>query len=185
MSNKRTNSVLLFIVGVFFLVSVLVCNGEQEKETLGEGIPRIILEEFSLTETREGEKLWILDALHARVFNELIHVDSVAIRFFNKEGVEFSLLQAPGGMLNTRTHNVLVGDSVVVLTNDSTKLYTDSLFWMNDSELIITDCPVTIVKSDSTIIEGTGLRADPYLEKIEILGTTQGISPIKLPDINR
>jgi hypothetical protein len=99
--------------------------------------------------------------------------------------VEFSVLTAPGGILNTRTHNVLVGDSVEVVTNDSIRLRTDSLFWMNDSELIVTDRPVTIIKADSTVIRGTGLRADPYLERIEILGTTQGMSPIELPDINR
>jgi hypothetical protein len=47
----------------------------------------------------------------------------------------------------------------------------------------MTNRDVMIIKQDSTIIEGTGLRADPYLEKIEILGTTKGVSPIELPDI--
>jgi len=168
-----------------FLVLMVKCDQEGTKEYLGEGIPRIVLEEFSITETRAGDKIWVLNALHARVFDELIHVDSIRIHFFNKEGEEFSFMRAPGGILNTRTHNVLVGDSVEVYTNDSIRLYTDSLFWMNDSELIVTNRPVTIIKADSTIIQGTGLRADPYLEKIEILGTTQGTSPIKLPDINR
>lgn len=183
---KRTIVSTLMSMVPLCLAAVLVsCDQGEVKESLGEEIPRIILEKFSLTETRQGEKVWVLQALHARVFNELIHVDSIRVRFFNKAGEEFSLMQAPGGVLNTRTHNVLVGDSVEVITNDSVRLYTDSLFWMNDSELIITNRPVTIIKADSTIIRGTGLRADPYLEKIEILGTTQGISPIKLPDINR
>jgi len=176
---------LLFILGLVCLTVYTACDHDDNKECLGEGIPRIILEQFSLTETRTGEKLWVLQAFHARVFDELIHVDSITIQFFNKEGIEFSIMRAPGGILNTRTHNVLVGDSVEVLTNDSIRLYTDSLFWMNDSELIVTNRPVTIIKADSTVIQGKGLRADPYLEKIEILGTTQGISPIELPDINR
>lgn len=175
----------VIIIGTLLTGVFIACDQEETKEYLGEGIPRIILEEFSLTETRTGEKIWILHALHARVFDELIYVDSIKIKFFNKEGEEFSLMRAPGGVLNTRTHNVLVGDSVEVVTNDSIRLYTDSLFWMNDSELIVTNKPVTIIKADSTVIQGTGLRADPYLEKIEILGTAQGMSPIQLPDINR
>jgi LPS export ABC transporter protein LptC len=148
-------------------------------------LPRIVLEKFCLTETKKGEKLWTLDAEHARVYDEIIKVDSVKIRFYDKEQIEFSVLYSPGGILNTKTHNVLVGDSVVVCTNDSTKLFTDSLFWQNDSELILTNRDVKIVKKDSTVIEGKGLRADPYLERIEIIGHTTGVSPFELPDINR
>jgi LPS export ABC transporter protein LptC len=177
--------IILPITLTFFSAVTIVCNDQEDKESLGEGVPRIILEQFSLTETRQGERIWVLEAVHARVFDELIHVDSIVVHFYNKEGEEFSIMRAPGGILNTRTHNVLVGDSVEVFTNDSIQLYTDSLFWMNDSELIVTNRPVKIVKADSTVIEGNGLRADPYLEKIEILGTAQGISPIKLPDIRR
>jgi LPS export ABC transporter protein LptC len=162
---------------------IIACDEEQIKGSSHEGLPRITIEQFCLTETRRGEKLWILDAELAREYEDIIKVDNVKIRFFNKEQVEFSVLHAPGGILNKTTHNVLVGDTVIVMTNDSTKLFTDSLFWMNDSQIIMTNRDVMIVKQDSTVIEGTGLRADPYLEKIEILGTTKGVSPIELPDI--
>ncbi|UCC12912.1 MAG: LPS export ABC transporter periplasmic protein LptC [candidate division WOR-3 bacterium] len=175
--NKKLTGVLLLVL------LAIACDEEQVKGALHEELPRIIIEEFSLTETRMGEKLWILDAELAREYQDVIKVDSVKIRFYNKEQVEFSVLYAPGGILNKATHNVLVGDTVIVMTNDSTKLFTDSLFWMNDSQVIMTNRDVMIIKQDSTIIEGTGLRADPYLEKIEILGTTKGVSPIELPDI--
>jgi LPS export ABC transporter protein LptC len=119
------------------------------------------------------------------VYTEIIKVDSITIHFFDQQEVKFSVLHAPAGILNTKTHNVLVGDTVAVLTNDSTQLFTDSLFWFNDSQLIITNRPVTIYKRDSTVIEGRGLRADPYLEKIEIFGETKGVSPFMLPDIKK
>lgn len=168
---------------VLLTLLVIACDEEQFNETSREELPRITIEQFCLTETRKGVKLWILDAELARVYNDVIKVDSVKIRFYNKEQIEFSVLYAPGGILNTVTHNVLVGDTVIVMTNDSTKLFTDSLFWMNDSQIIVTNRDVMIVKQDGTVIQGTGLRADPYLEKIEILGTTKGVSPIELPDI--
>jgi LPS export ABC transporter protein LptC len=168
---------------LFLVLLALACDEEKFSSASQEEMPRIVIEQFCLTETRKGDKVWILDAQLARVYDDIIKVDSVKIRFYNKEEIEFSVLYAPGGILNTTTHNVLVGDTVIVMTNDSTKLYTDSLFWMNDSQLIVTNRHVTIVKQDSTVIEGTGLRADPYLEKIEILGTTKGVSPIELPDI--
>lgn len=170
-------------VTVFLMLLIAACDEEKSSSASQEEMPRITIEQFCLTETRKGDKMWILDAQLARVYDDIIKVDSVKIRFFNKEQIEFSVLYAPGGILNTTTHNVLVGDTVIVMTNDSTKLFTDSLFWMNDSQIIVTNRHVTIVKQDSTVIEGTGLRADPYLEKIEILGTTKGVSPIELPDI--
>lgn len=173
---------IIVVAGLFLLSG---CGEEEIQEKLDLGLPKIILEKFSLTETKRGEKLWTLDAEQARVYDEIIKVDSVKIRFYDKYQVEFSILYAPSGVLNTKTHNILVGDSVAVFTNDSIKLYTDSLFWQNDSQKILTDCYVKIIKQDSTIIEGNGLRADPYLKKIEIIGKTKGVSPIELPDIRR
>jgi LPS export ABC transporter protein LptC len=174
----------IFKISLFFgLILIFGCKEEKTDGFLGDDPPKITIDEFSLTETDSGRKIYKLDAEHARVYDDIIIVDSVNIVFYNKEEIEFSVLHAPGGVLNTKTRNVLVGDSVAVFTSDSTKLYTDSLFWKNDSQKIITDCHVTIIKQDSTVIEGRGLRADPYLNKIEILGDAKGVSPIKLPDI--
>ncbi len=192
-NNENRRTILTSMLGrsigwvvLFFGLCLLIsCKEEDIQEKIDNDLPKITLENFSLTETKEGKKMWTLDAEYAKVYDEIIKVDSVKIRFYDKDQVEFSVLYAPGGMLNTKTHNVLVGDSVAVLTNDSTKLFTDSLFWQNDSQKILTDCRVKIIKQDSTVIEGQGLRADPYLKKIEILGTTQGVSPIELPDINK
>ncbi|MCK4250547.1 LPS export ABC transporter periplasmic protein LptC [candidate division WOR-3 bacterium] len=173
---------IILISGLFLFSS---CEEKGIEEKLDEELPRITLEKFSLTETKTGDKLWTLDAEQARVYDEIIKVDSVKIRFYDKDQIEFSILYAPGGILNRKTHNILVGDSVAVFTNDSTKLFTDSLFWQNDSQKILTDCYVKIIKQDGTVIEGKGLRADPYLKKIEVIGETKGISPIELPDIRK
>ena len=161
------------------------CREEKIEVKYNQQLPNIILEKFCLTETQRGKKLWTLYADIAKVYDEIINVDSVQIKFYDEEQVEFSTLEAPGGRLNTKTHNILVGDSVYVYTNDSTKLFTDSLFWQNDSQKILTNSHVRILKQDGTIIEGNGLRADPYLKKIEILGTAKGVSPLELPDIKK
>ncbi len=169
------------------LAGLLLANCGERKidEKLEQELPKITLENFSLTETERGKKLWVLDAEYAKVYDEIIRVDSVKIRFYDENQALFSILYAPGGVLNTKTRNILVGDSVAVFTDDSTKLFTDSLFWQNDSQKILTNRAVTIIKQDGVVIEGEGLRADPYLKKIEIIGETKGVSPIELPDINK
>lgn len=173
---------------IFFTLLVLMvfyaCEKEVE-ERLPTDIPKITLEKLCLTETKSGQKLWMLTAARAGVYEEIIKVDSVQIRFYDEEEVEFSVLNAPRGELNTRTHNIFVADSVEVLTNDSTALYTDSLFWLNDSAKILSDAQVKIVKKDGTVIEGKGLRTDPRLSRIEIISETKGESPIELPDIRK
>lgn len=175
----------IFITVLLAILLFDNCEEDKIEDALPQQFPTITLEDFRLTETKNGQKLWILNAEAAWVYDEIIKIDKVEIKFYDEDNIEFSVLHAPGGRLNTETHNILVGDSVYVVTNDSTKLFTDSLFWENDSQRIVTNASVKIMKQDGTVIEGRGLKTDPYLKKIEVLGTTEGVSPIELPDINK
>ena len=172
----------LSILVLMLSLALYACEKEVE-ERLPKDIPKITLEKLCLTETKSGRRLWTLSAARAGVYDEIIRVDEVEVRFYDEEEIEFSVLNAPRGELNTKTHNIFVEDSVVVITNDSTKLYTESLFWLNDSARILSDSYVMIIKGDGTVIEGRGLRTDPRLNRIEIIGETKGASPIVLPDI--
>jgi len=174
----------LIILSVMLSLCLFACEKEVE-ERLPKDIPKIILEKLCLTETKSGKRLWTLSAARAGIYDEIIKVDEVEVRFYDEEEKEFSVLNAPRGELNTRTHNIFVEDSVVVFTDDSTELYTQSLFWLNDSAKILSDSYVKIIKGDGTVIEGRGLRTDPRLSRIEIIGETKGASPIELPDIRK
>ncbi len=174
---------LLFLTAIFFLFSG--CREKDIEEKLPQQFPSIILENFSITETKQGKKLWTLNAARARVFDKIIKVDTIKIKFYDENEAVFSLLNAPRGVLDTKSHNIQALDSVTVYTDDSTKLFTKSLFWNNDSARILTNDHIRIVKKDGTVIEGEGLKTDPGLKKIEIIGSTKGISPIELPNINR
>jgi len=180
---KRTKR--LGISTLMLILFLGACEKKEIEERLPKDMPKIILEKLCLTETKSGQKLWTLNADRAGVYDEIIKADEVTVRFYDDNEEESSVLNARRGELNTRTHNIFVAESVVVITSDSTKLYTDSLFWLNDSAKILTDAYVRILKGDGTIIEGKGLRTDPRLSKIEIIGETRGISPIDLPDIRK
>jgi len=179
--NRLGKLSILFLMLSF---SFYACEKEVE-ERLPKDMPKITLEKLCLTETKSGKRLWTLSAARAGVYDEIIKVDEVEVRFYDEEESEFSVLNAPRGELNTKTHNIFVEDSVVVFTDDSTKLYTQSLFWLNDSAKILSDAYVKIIKGDGTVIEGRGLRTDPRLSRIEIIGDTKGASPIELPDIRK
>ncbi len=169
----------------YFVIIILLshCKEENITKKIEITMPRFVLENFSLTETHEGKKRWTLYADVANVYDEIINVDTVLILFFDTEGKEFARLSSIAGRLNTKTHNILVRDSVVLLTSDSTTLFTDSLFWQNDSQKILTNSYVRIIKRDSTTIEGNGLVTTPDLKRIEIIGDIKGTSPIQFPKI--
>lgn len=167
------------------LMAIAACTCEEEEltESPVAQFPHITLMNFSLTETRNSKKLWVLDADEANVFDEFINVDTVTIRFFDEKPEAYAVLHGRSGTLNTKTRNIIVRDSVRLLTDDSTRLFTDSLFWKNDSQKIITNSFVRIIKHDSTTIEGNGLITTPDLKKIEVIGAITGTSPVEFPKI--
>jgi LPS export ABC transporter protein LptC len=164
-------------------IAACTCEDEEFTESQVKQFPHITLMKFSLTETGDGKKLWVLDADEANVFDEFINVNTVTIRFFDKKPESYAVLRSLNGTLNTKTRDIIVRDSVRLLTSDSTVLFTDSLFWKNDSQKIITNSFVRIVKQDSTTIEGNGLITTPDLKKIEVIGSITGTSPVEFPKI--
>ncbi len=168
---------------IFLLFFFLTCEEETIKQSMEKNLPRITLENFILTETSGGKKNWTLSAVSAFVYQEIINVVGVKIKFYNEDEKEYAWLRGNEGELHIGTHNIIVRDNVVLTTEDSTELYTDSLFWHNENQAIITDAHVKIIKKDSTVIEGNGLKTAPDLQKIEIIGDIKGISPIKFPKI--
>jgi LPS export ABC transporter protein LptC len=180
-----TRSDRLFLPALAVMCTVMACEDKEIEERLPKDTPKVVLEKLSLTETKSGQKLWTLTASRAEVYDEIIKAEEVMVRFYGEDEDEFSVLNAPRGELNTRTHNILVKDNVVVVTSDSTMLHADSLLWVNDSAKILTDSYVKIIKKDGTVIEGRGLKTDPRLSRIEVIGEIRGASPIVLPDIRK
>jgi len=180
---KKPSIVKISILVIAGLLVFNRCEEEEFSESLQKQFPHLTLVKFSLTETKNGKKLWTLNAAMANVYDEIINVDTVKIKFFDEKQIEYANLNGQSGKLNTKTHNILVRDSVTLFTTDSIKLYTDSLFWQNDSQKILTNSYVKILKQDGTIIEGQGLKTTPDLKRIEVIGAIKGESPIEFPNI--
>ncbi len=161
---------------------ILACPQEKKEVPPVEELPSSIIDNFKLTETTEGRKMWVLYASKALVYQsrERIVVESLEVNFFNAKGELASNLIAPAGELNTKNRDMVARGGVLVRTQDSTVLNTDSLFWQNDSARIVTHSRVIIVRHDKTRIEGMGLITDPELKKIEIIGKIKGESSVEI-----
>ena len=87
-STEILNCKILKIFLVFGLILVCGCKEEKTNGHLGDDPPKITIDEFSLTETDNGRKIYKLNAEYARVYDEVIKVDSINIIFYDKEEVE-------------------------------------------------------------------------------------------------
>ena len=124
---------------------------------------------FTLTQTREGSKVWSISADHALVFNDADRIEMMDLRvdFFDEDGEVRSTLTANEGVLARRTNDMEVTDNVVVYAADGTILTTDKLTWNERKGKVESDRPVRVTKGDD-VMTGVGVEADPDLKNIKV-----------------
>lgn len=139
--------------------------------------PSQVVEEFILHESASGERLYTLMADTAYVYDVEQRVDVVAPRvsFYVSGARVHAVLTADRGVVSTQSDDLVAHGHVLVVTEDSTRLWTDSLSWSNRTRLITTDAPVEI-ETPKGRVAGTGLVSDAGLSKIEIQSEVKGSS---------
>lgn len=156
-----------------FLILLLAitagCNDQYaENEPTQINVAEIV-EGFTLTQTVEGRKAWVLNARLAKSYREknLINVYGAQIEFYSRDGKLFSTLESDSGVYYLKSGDMKAIGNVSVVSADSAILKTDSLKWISREEKIRTEGSVKVTKG-VTIITGDGLVSDPGLDHIEI-----------------
>jgi len=159
------------------LILLLCACPDNKKPAQSETLPSQIITDFKLFESTSGLKLYRVNAAKAYVYSDAqkIDVDNPYIIFYNEDGTVSSTLNSLRGSVNTKNSNLFLKDSVLVQTQDSTILHTDSLIWNNQEQIITTDAWV-IIESKQGKITGQGLISDAGLKKIEIKSSVTGKS---------
>jgi LPS export ABC transporter protein LptC len=80
-------------------------------------------------------------------------------------------MRAKEGVVNEQTYDLRADGDVVVVSDDSTKLRSERLFWDNRRRLIHTPEYVTIV-SPRERIQGQGFESDQRLRNYRIFKVT-------------
>lgn len=134
----------------------------------GGGHPSQEMEGFTMTRTRQGEKVWELSSPRARLRLEGgAVIDKPEIRFFNK-GAHATTANAATGIVEAETNDVrLEGDVVIRAIKEKTRLSTDRLNYSSKDERFRTDGVVLIERPDARV-RGRGLEADAALSDITI-----------------
>jgi LPS export ABC transporter protein LptC len=151
----------------------LLLQGCGSDEGGGSGGSRTLADQeidgFTLTQTREGSKVWSISAAHALVFNAADRIEMIDLRvdFFDDDGEVRSTLTADEGVLARRTNDLEVTDDVVIYAADGTILTTDKLTWNERTGKVETDRPIRVTKGDD-VMTGVGMEADPDLKNIKV-----------------
>jgi LPS export ABC transporter protein LptC len=95
------------------------------------------------------------------------------VHFFDSTEHEISNLRADSGLIRERTNQMTAYGHVVVISEDTSRLETEQLYWNSAQNKIETDKFVTIIQHGDTL-RGYGLVADQRLTKITIKRQVSG-----------
>ncbi|MBM3306870.1 MAG: LPS export ABC transporter periplasmic protein LptC [Candidatus Eisenbacteria bacterium] len=155
------------------LVLAFLAAACQHSEPTGRERPAAMpdqeIQGFTLTQTQEGRKVWVLKAREALVFEASDRVDASGVRvdFYGSEAELRSTLTAATGVIMRRTNAIEVNGSVVVTAADGTVLTTDRLAWDERTGKIRSDRPVRVTKGND-VMTGSGMEADPDLRNLKV-----------------
>lgn len=125
--------------------------------------------------TNEGLSRAILSAGRIRVYDkrrQTVLDSSVQVDFFDREGKHSSVLTARWANINDQTKFMVAYDSVKIVSDSGTTVYTDSLTWNNETQRINSPANVKIVEKSGRVTTGRGFESDQSLTNYKILHTT-------------
>jgi LPS export ABC transporter protein LptC len=136
-------------------------------------VPDQVIEGFTLTQTTNGVKEWVMNARQAMLYesDQRVLVEGVRIDFFRPGEKASSTLTSRQGWVNTLTRDMEAQGHVVLVTPDGGRLTTESLHWNNKLGKVTSDSLVEVIKLSGgrrTIMTGRGLQTDAGLERVEI-----------------
>jgi LPS export ABC transporter protein LptC len=97
--------------------------------------------------------------------------DGIIVYFYNDSGKQTSVMTAKQGTVNEQTYDLEAIGDVLVVSDDSTKLRSERLFWDNRTHLIHTP-EYVYVTSPREKVQGRGFESDQRLRNYKIFKVT-------------
>jgi LPS export ABC transporter protein LptC len=133
--------------------------------------PQIALQKVHMIETREGSKLWEIQAdqvdVHEREGVTVLTrvTQPIHIAFFSNQGQVTCV--ANRATLDLKTKDVRLQGAVWAQSDQGMELRTEALTWTAGSRRLHTDQAVTI-KRGTLVSQGRGMEAETGLERVRI-----------------
>lgn len=171
-------------MSLFLLAFSLGCQSENNEEA-ETGTPIEFPDQegwnSTLVITNEGIKSIQIEYGHMQEFamRRMVYFnDGVRLFFYNKDGSIKSDLKADSAWLDESSNNMEAIGNVVVVQQDTT-LMTRSLRWINETKLIISNEPFTMVTGKQDTLYGERFEMNQATNSLRIFQTT-GVTHEKL-----
>ena len=131
--------------------------------------------------TRAGKKVGIIQAGVIKKYREksiTLLSDSIQVDFFDKYGRHTSVLTSLGGKIFDRKQDMIAYGNVIVISDSGVTLNTDTLYWDNKRQKVISRIPVIFTTFADTL-HGDSFESDPDLTNYQITNP-RGLSNNKL-----
>ncbi len=156
----------MFIPGVLFCTICACKNDMNEIKALTgtSGRQEDVAEDVTIINSKNG-KITMKAFAHEFVRNSAAkpaYIDmngKLKAEFYNDSGIIESVLTADSSRYYEAEGNVLVWDSVVIVSKKGDKLATSELVWNATIQKFFTEKPVTIT-TPTEVIHGTGMEAN-------------------------
>jgi len=170
----RTRAVWYVPLALLLWGALLLVTGCQSRSQVNPNpssgeLPDQEVRDFVLSETDQGRMEWKLYAVSAATFQarNTVVAHSVRVDFFDETGKRSSTLTAREGELNQVQRDMLARGNVVLQTAEGTRMSTDRLRFINQTQRIVTDAFVRVEQPGGNVLTGYGFESDAELRHFE------------------
>jgi LPS export ABC transporter protein LptC len=153
------------------LLALLGCSRDDDEPDVpsNSGSSDREIHGFTLSETHDGKRLWVLRADRALRFPEEPHVELEGVRldFYDSAGEVSSRLTSQRGVVDEKTEDLTAKGKVLVISTAGDTLETEELHYNREEELITGPDRVRLAKPDQ-ILTGVGFRSKPDLSDYRV-----------------
>lgn len=175
---KRLTGILA-IAALMLSLAAIGCSDRNQADTNASGADTVRPDTDMLGATiYMYDRQYVTAEIRAERIRKFESVDSTMgyqldIDMYDTTGHIVSSLVSDSGLIREQTEDLHAYGDVVVVTEDSSKLFTDSLYFDPKTNLIHTDEYVKITRAADTLT-GWGLEADRQLRHLKILRQVSG-----------
>lgn len=162
------------LIGIFLLFncSSPVENPEQTEESDPVKKPEQMSWDVDISITHAGKLKANIKADYLEQYQSESTIylqNNVKIDFYNAEEKLISSLFADNANINERINFLQATDNIIVESDSGVTLFTDTLTWDNEKELIFTNDSVMITTEAKDTLYGIGFQSDINMEQWKIL----------------
>jgi LPS export ABC transporter protein LptC len=161
-------------ITLHFIIFFVACGGIERDKSLGKRSDFPDQESWNpvIVMTREAKKRAIVRSKHLAKFSdkqEIILNGNVDVDFFSDDERHMSNLKSESAFVYEGNDNLLAIGNVIVKSDSGVTLFTDSLFWDNQSEKINSNDTVMLATELNDTLYGIGFESDIDLTRWKIL----------------